>query len=159
MGRSLIVDGADFSVNGIAVPVDVTALAEAQTGTFLPRKSIAGFTNTAPGTNATRCCIFNLDVALFADMGRFSKLRIDIKPGFDYVIGVNRAGTNASADWKKLSGTSTGGSFSWVTTNQYILTPLSALMKLKGNIRYDNDTTSFSSSTKLHDVLTMTLIP
>ena len=157
MGKSLIVPGADFRTNGIPLILDITALAEAQSGTFKPRYALTAFTSNTPSVNATRCCILNLRISDLADMSRFSKFRVDILPGFDYVLGINRVG--GINDWVKASGESTGGSFTWVTSNQYILTDVSPILMLKGNIRYDNNTTQFATTTKLSDVVRLTLIP
>ena len=158
MGKSLIVPGADFSENGFLIKQDITALAEAEANTFYAQKTIASFTSS-PAGNQARCCIYNLDIATLADMTKFSKLRIDIRDGYDYVIGVNRTGTDTSANWTRIYGESSGGSFNWITTNQYILTDLSSVMTLRGNIRHDNNTTNFSSSAKLSDFVTLTLLP
>lgn len=158
MGKSLIIKGADFSANGIkeTVITDVTNAAEAS-GDFFPDSFVSAFNFDTPSASDTRCCIIKLDIAnLVEDITQYDKMRIEIKDGFDYVLGILR---ESEGTWHRMDGDSESATdFVWVTNNQYVEVPTSQYMLITGNLRYDDNTTTFASTTKLSDLMTITLI-
>lgn len=161
MGKSLIIKGADFSANGIqeSVELDITTLVQ-NSGEFDVRMKVGAFWSSGPTGDITRCSLTRLSIPELTDISGYSKLRIDINTGYDYVLGVCRnSSVDTQSSWSQLNGTSdTGGSFAWVTDNQFVEVDLSPIMYITGNFRLD-DNGIFPTSTVLSDIATFKLLP
>lgn len=159
MGKSLIIKGADFSANGIqeSVELDISSLVDAS-GNFYPCAAVNSFGAAAGTANTARCELLRLSIAaLVADLTPYSKIRIDIKSGYDFALGMCRSSDFGT--WFKLDGTSdSGGSLSWVTDKQYAEVSVSPAMYITGNFRHDDNTTTFSNTTKFSDIASIKLI-
>ena len=164
MGKSLIIKGADFSTNGIneTVELDITSLVDTATSNWSPQGGVNAFVAASSISNTKRCAVVRLSIgSLVPNLSHYSKIRIDVKNGFDFVLGMCRDSTNLSTatSWFRLNGTdTTNRNFAWVTDNQYAEVDVSAEMYITGNLRYDDDTTTFESTTKFSDIASIKLI-
>lgn len=160
MGRKLIIKGADFSANSITEELDITAIVAAS-DSYQAQYSLAGFHTTSPTSNAKRCCV---KATLFSTWGinvsKYSKLEVVIKSGYDYVFGTGQT-PGVDTNWQGWSGTTGGQTFSWVTGNQKAVATLGENdLAMSLNLRYDDNTTEFSASTALTDIVeSIKLIP
>lgn len=162
MGRNFIVGAADFSRNAITELNDITQLVDAS-GRFFPRKAVNSFVSTVSTENAKRCAIIRLCIHdLVQNLDAYSKIRINIKGGFDFALGMCRSSEDVDnyLKWLQLDGErESGGAFAWVTDKQYAEVAVSSEMYITGNIRYDDNTTEFSSTAKFSDFAEIILIP
>lgn len=163
MGKSLVIKGADFSANGIPEtlpPLDITTDVM-NSGCFLPCKTLGSLYLGTANPNAKRCCIVPTLFNHFGiDISQYTKIEVTIKPGYDYVFGTGIAPNNAEG-WQGWSGETGGQTFAWVTNNQKgIATVDNTTLAFSLNLRYDDNTTEFSQSTVLTDIVeSIILIP
>ena len=152
MGKSLIIKGADFSANGIqeTVILDITSRLSS---IFEPRISIGSFFGSG-NPNEKRCCIraFTFE-SIGVDISKYSKIKVSVKNGYDYVFGTGP--TPGVADgWQGWDGETGGQKFTWTIDNQMAEASVdNTTLAMSLNFRYDDDTTAFSESTALTDIV------
>ena len=163
MGKSLVIKGADFSANGIPEslpPLDITAIVR-DSSRFHPGNSIGSLYSTTPSPNTKRCCIVATRfLYLGIDISQYTKIEVTIKSGYDYVFGTGIA-PDVADGWQGWDGETGGQSFAWVTGNQKgIATVDNTTLSFTLNLRYDDNTTEFSESTVLTDIVdSIVLVP
>ena len=163
MGKSLVIKGADFSANGIpeTLPsLDITQIV-ANSGSFKVGFSLSQFQDSGGNSNSKRCCIV---ATRFSDWGidisQFSKIEITIKDGYDYVFGTGPVPSTGNG-WQGWNGEHGLQPFNWITTNQKATATInSTTLSMSLNLRYDDNTTDFSESTVLTDIVdSIVLVP
>ena len=160
MGKSLIIKGADFSVNGIPEvlpPTDITNLL-LQSGMFLAQTSLGQF-NGLTTHNAKRCCLLPVNFEnIGIDISEYTKIEVNIKNGFDYVFGTGPSSLY-NDDWQGWSGETGGQQFAWVTDDQKAIASVdNTTLCMSLNLRYDDNTTEFSANTVLTDIVESVLL-
>lgn len=154
MGKILIINGADFSQNGITfIPEKV--LLHILDEQFRPQYSLYAYTGTHGEiqtdiiSNDKRSCVFAVDVTRFADLG-FTKITINFKIGYSIVLGIGT--TSSSAEY--YSGDCVAGTFEWITDSQTASCPLSNTKRyLYINFRNSDNTTVMASNGKASDYI------
>lgn len=157
MGKSLIIKGADFSANGISEELDITSLISDD---FQAQKALNSFYG-AVTANTKRCCIKPTTFAsLGIDISEYSYIKVTVKSGYDYVFGTGVAPAS-STGWQGWNGSTGGKTFEWVTTNQVATATVGqTTLSMCLNLRYDDNTTEFSSSAVITDIVeSIILIP
>lgn len=153
MGKSLIIKGADFSENGIQedVSLDITALFASH---FVPQQALSKFYNQSGSANTRRCCVPAITFAsLGVDLTPYSKIVVTYKDGYDYVLGTGPVPGTATG-WQGWSGSTGGQTFGWATTNQQAIISIdNTVLAISMNVRYDDDTTTFTDQAAITDMV------
>ena len=158
MGKAIVISGADFAQNGVVVGLDFTQMV-ADAGNWYPQHRNAGLASVAPPTSDTkRCCILRFNIYSIPNYTNFSKIRLIVADGFDYVFSIGDSTNTISSDhWQRVTGIETYDStFSWITNNQQAVGALKQFINL--NLRYDNNTTEFPANAKIEDYIRLELI-
>ena len=157
MGKGIVIQGADFSQNGIETGLDFTQMV-ADAGRWYPQRAIASLVAVDATANTKRCCIVRFDIYSIPDYSRFSKIKLIVKPGFDYVFAIGDSTTTVSPDhWRRVTGIETYDTmFAWVTNNQVAVGAMNRFINL--NIRFDDNTTEFPTDADINDYISLQLI-
>ena len=161
MGKSLVIKGADFSANGIpeTLPsLDITSLLSAY---FQPCKSLGSLQDNSGNENTKRCCIPSMYFSTIGvDISDYSQIVVTLKNGYDYVFGTGPV-IGTSTNWQGWNGETGGQTFGWVTGNQQAVATVDATtLAISLNLRYDDNTTEFSNTTALTDIVdSIVLVP
>ena len=160
MGKSLIIKGADFSVNGIPETpssLDITALVGAS-GCWYPQSRIGGLNPSGTYSDTKRCCIFRFLLSTVPGIENYQKIRVSIKSGFDYVLDIGVDG-GGDAAFVRVTGIDTyDTSFNWVTDNQVAEIAIGNRNRIDMNIRFDDNTTTFPSDADISDYMVIELL-
>ena len=144
MATNLLIESADFSTNGFHIG-DITEFLEDY---FIIGASISDDWAAAPRqvVQDIRCCVLCNSLPV----GAYTKLKIKLKDGYDYVFGVGELNVGGNY-W---TGNEVQTTYKWMTSSQEAIAPVSQTnCVLHLNLRYDDNTTSFPDDVKLSDIV------
>lgn len=157
MGKSLVIKGADFSGVAVENVLDFTQNVPAANKWF-PQNTIQALYSSESDPNGARSCVCRFDVTSIQGYEDYSKIRLTVRSGFDYVFAIGDS-TNVVSDehWQRITGNGTHDSiFNWVTDNQQAIGEIKRYINV--NIKFDDGVTNFPQNAKIEDYLMLELI-
>lgn len=154
MGKSLVIKGADFSINAIVDKYSIAELVNFVYGKSYPQYS----GNNAPIHTNTNRCAFYFDFSHL--VSSYSKIRMEMNDGYQFVFGIgNKNGGISNGKFYKGDAIETG--FEWSTDYNYVEVDISATNAyvINVNLRNASNTELSPSITLLDMVKEIVLIP
>ena len=144
MGKLLIINGADFSVNGTSIINYVNVIPLFQANAL----SVGNCLSYSGGTINYSSNSKRVGVDKTTMPSGYTSIRFKAKSGFEIALALFKSSDPSVAKGTDANGDATvNGGFQWVSPNKELIFNLSDYDIFAFNVRYDDNTTEFTSNT------------